>query len=75
MKGKSVIAIEIDNYKNVIDRKEYKSMHAAGKDLNINPGLIKYCCEGRNNVKSGFSKMMERDTGLFMNIFFSKYII
>ena len=56
MKGKSVIAIEIDNYKTVIDRKEYKSMYAAGKDLNINPGLIKYCCEGKNNIKSGFSK-------------------
>ena len=47
MKGKSVIAIEIDNYKNVIDRKDYKSMYAAGKALNINPGLIKYYCEGK----------------------------
>ena len=56
MKGKFVIAIEIDDYKNVIGRKEYKSMYAAGKDLNINPGLIKYCREGKNNVKSGFSK-------------------
>ena len=56
MKGKFVIAIEIDDYKNEIGRKEYKSMHAVDKDLNINPGLIKCCCEGKNNVKSGFSK-------------------
>ena len=54
MKGKSVIAIEID--KNVIDRKGYKRMYAAGKDFNIYPRLIKYCCVGNNNVKSEFSK-------------------
>ena len=41
MKGKAIIAIEIHNYKNEIDRKEYKSMYAASKALNINSGLIK----------------------------------
>ena len=56
MKGKSVIAIEIVDYKNEIGRKEYKSMYAAGKYFNINPGLIKDCCEGTNKVNSGFSK-------------------
>ena len=57
MKGKSVIAIEIDNYKSEIDRKGYKNMCAVIKDLYINPGLIKYCCDGnKNNVKSRFSK-------------------
>lgn len=44
MKGKPFIAIEIDDYKNEIGRKRYKSMYAASKDLNINTGLIKLCC-------------------------------
>lgn len=37
---KPVIAIEWDNENN---RKEYRSMYAAQKDLNINAGLIKMC--------------------------------
>ena len=46
MKGISVIAMEIDNYKTEIDRKGYESMYAVGK----------YCCERKKYVKSGFSK-------------------
>ena len=75
MKGKSVIAIEIDDYKNEIGRKEYKSMYAAGKYLNINPWLIKYCCEWKNNVKSGFSKNDGRRYRFIYEYFFSKYIV
>ena len=67
MKGKSVIAIEIDDYKNEIGKKEYKSMDAAGKYLNINSGLINYCCGGKNNVKSGFSKN-DRRRFIYLNI-------
>ena len=44
-------------------------MYAASKDLNINPGLIKYCCEENNKVKVGSRKVMEGDIGLFMNYF------
>ena len=52
MKGKSINAIGKDNYKNEIDRKEYKGMYATGNDLNINPGLIKYCCKRIKYVKN-----------------------
>ena len=51
-KPKPVTATEL-NTNNV---KEYKSIHAAHKDLGINPGQIKMCCEGTNNVKTGLSK-------------------
>ena len=70
MKGKSIIAIEKDNYKNEIDRKGYKGIYAASKYLNINPGLIRYCCEEKKYVNLVSLKMMEGDTGLFMNILF-----
>ena len=45
-------------------------MFAASKDLNINPGLIKYCCEGKPNVNVGSRNLRERDMGLFMNHFY-----
>ena len=35
----------------------YASINECSKDLNINPGIIKYCCEKMNRVKSGVSKL------------------
>ena len=55
--------------------KKYKSVYAAGKDLNINLGFIKYCCEGKNNVKSGFSKNDGRRNRFIYDYVFSKYIV
>ena len=49
-----VIATEIGNEENI---KEYKSTYATQKDLGINTGLIKMCCEGTNRVKCGISKV------------------
>lgn len=51
-KPKPVIAKEL----NTGNIKEYESMNAAHKDLRINPGQIKMCCEGINNVKTALSK-------------------
>ena len=73
MKGKPIIAIEIDNYENEIERKGYKGMYAASKGLNINSGLIKYCCDRKDIVKSRYSKIMERDIGLFNYEYFFIY--
>lgn len=39
--------------------KQYKSLYACSKDLNINSGIIKMCCENKNNVKFGVSKKDE----------------
>lgn len=36
--------------------KEYESMYGAYKALRVNPGQIKMCCEGTNNVKTAYSK-------------------
>ncbi|MCU7951724.1 MAG: hypothetical protein KZQ69_17265, partial [gamma proteobacterium symbiont of Bathyaustriella thionipta] len=57
MKKRAVIAIEITNDRiDLPNHQRYKSISATGKAFNINPGLIKYCCEGQNGTKSGFSK-------------------
>ena len=51
-KPKPIIATDLDTN----DIKEYESMYAAQKDLGVNPGQIKMCCEGTNHVKTAFSK-------------------
>jgi hypothetical protein len=39
--------------------KLFNSLYGAQKELGINAGLVKMCCEGTNNVKSGKSKFIE----------------
>lgn len=51
-KPKPVVAKDLDTDEII----EYKSIHEAHKDLGVNPGQIKMCCEGKNNVKTGLSK-------------------
>ena len=51
-KPKPVIATDLDTN----NTKEYESMYAAQKDLGVNPGQIKMCCEGTNHVKTAYSK-------------------
>lgn len=75
-KPKPVAALEV----NTNNFTGYKSIHAAYKDLGVNPGQIKMCCEGTNNVKTGLSKRNgKRYTfyyARFINLkIFSKYNI
>ena len=35
----------------------YDCINSCQKDLQVNAGVISYCCEGKNNVKSGCSKL------------------
>ena len=59
-KPKPVIATELDTQGRARsgheNTKEYESMYAAQKELGVNPGQIKMCCEGTNHVKTAFSK-------------------
>ncbi len=49
---KEVIAIDPEG-----NEKQYRSMYACQKDLSVNAGIIKYCCDGMNNVNGGYSKI------------------
>jgi len=38
-------------------KRYYNSLSCCSKNIGVNTGIIKYCCDGKNNVKSGISKI------------------
>jgi hypothetical protein len=55
--NEKVVKVKAIDYETNNIHEVYESIYACSKDLNVNPGIIKYCCDKTNRVKSGTSKL------------------